>query len=266
MPTFILAGVQRSIAARVGDVLREQAGQFAGWTSEVFPGRVNNLHDIGSSQVDALLRLAEKHDGAHIFGVSVVKTRKEVESLVSPHFRFRWLDAAPFGPVNRGDAAAMMNMLVSATVEEDYWLAHVKPKDTASPLALPDIFSCQRSLLDIWRLAQSYNNLGHLETAARLIARFISAHRRRIDGFKNTPWHADDDWIWDDDGERHGTPAFPEDWKFSLRLPDGFHFDVSPHTKGKLFFADRAGIRHSFKTHLNVTAHGHVRGAARGHP
>lgn len=262
MPTFILAGVQRSLSPRVDATLRKQAGGIAGWTPVTFSGRNNSQHDIGREQVDALLRLAEEHDGAHIFGVSVMKTRRDVEDLIRPYFRFRWFDPAPVGLVGRGDKDVLMTELAAALEEEDYWLAHVKPKNTASPLALPHIFGCRKELVDTWRLAESYNNLGHLESAAKRIGKFTSSHRRRVDGFPNTPWHADDDWIWDDDGERHGNPTFPGDWKYSLRLPDGFHFDVSPHSKGKTFFTDRSGTRHSFKKHLNITAHGGVRGAA----
>lgn len=260
MPTFILAGFQRNLAPRIKKALENGAAQFAGWTSLSLVGHQNNQHDIGLDQIDELLAMAEEHDGAHIFGVSTLSTRGEVEERIRPHFRFRWLDAKPVGLVGSGDEATLITALSQALVEENYWLNNVKPKDSASPLALPDIFTCQKDLKDIWRLSQSYNNQGHLEAAVKRIAKFTSYHRRRIDGFKNTPWHADDDWIWEDDGERHGNPDFPMDWKFSLKLPDGFHFDVSAEVKGKTHFTDRRGKRHVFKKHLNVTAHGEVRG------
>ncbi len=262
MPTFILAGVQRSLGPRVKAALERDPAGVAGWTAVTMFGKANGQSQIGREQVDELMRLAEERDGAHIFGVSAVKDRREIEDLVRPHFRFRWFDPAPVNLVGRGDETSLLAALAAALAEEDYWLTNVKPSSSASPLALPPIFSCQRDLADTWRLAESYNNRGHLETAAKRIAKFTNAHRRRVDGFKNTPWNAEDGWIWDDDGARHGNPEFPMDWKYSLRLPDGFHFDVSPKAKGKTYFADRFGGRHSFKTHVNVTAHGTVRGAS----
>jgi len=68
-------------------------------------------------------------------------------------------------------------------------------------------------------------------------------------------------FIWDDGGKRHGIPEFPMDWKFSLKLPDGFHFDVSRNVKSKNKFKDKHERQHEFERYINVTAHGEVRGA-----
>lgn len=262
MPTFILAGVQRSLGRQVKAALERDPAGVAGWTAVMMLGKANRQNQIGREQVEDLLRMAEERDGAHIFGVSEMKDRKEIEDLVRPYFRFRWFDPKPVNLVGRGDEAGLLTALGAALAEEDYWLANVKPSSSSSPLALPPIFGCQRDLEDTWRLAESYNNRGHLEAAAKRITKFTNVHRQRVDGFKNTPWSAGNGWVWEDDGPRHGNPEFPMDWKYSLHLPDGFHFDVTPMTKGKTFFADRFGSRHSFKKHVNVTAHGTVRGAS----
>lgn len=262
MSTFILAGFQRNLAPRIKNALERGAARFPDWTGLSFVGHQNNQHDIGLGQIDQLLALAEEHGGAHIFGVSTMKTRDQAERRIRPYFRFRWFEARPIALVGAGNDAALIDALGQTLTEEEYWFKNVKPKNSASPLALPDIFTCQRELADIWRLSQSYNNQGHLEAAAKRIVRFTNYHRRRVDGYRNTPWHADDDWIWDDDGERHGNPSFPMDWKYSMKLPDGFHFDVSAKAKGKTHFTDTYGKRHVYKTHVNVTSHGEVRGDA----
>lgn len=259
MPTFILAGVQRSLSLRVKKALASHAPQFCGWTALAQDGHINNQHDIGMRQVDELLAMASEHE-AHIFGVSVSKRRGEVEALLRPYFRFRWLDARDVGPVGAGNEQPLVDAILNALEEEIYWREEVKPKDWSSPLILPELFSANRGLQDMWRLSQSFNNLGHLTAAASCITRFTSSHRRRVDGMSYTPWVAQDDWIWNDGGERHGSPEFPRDWKYSLRLPDGFHFDVSANVKGKSFFVDKYGKRHNFKKNINVTAHGEIRG------
>lgn len=260
MPTFILAGCQRNLAPRVDKALRNGASKLKGWSAFSFVGHQNQQHDIGLPQINALLMIAQEHSGAHILGLSTLKTRRQAEERISPFFRFRWLDSKPVGLVGAGDESTLIDMLGRVLEEENYWLANVKPKNSASPLVLPEIFSCRKDLREIWRLAQSYNNYGHLEAAASLIAKFKNHHRRHVGSFKNKPWYSEDNWIWDDDGERHGTSSFPLDWKYSTKLPDGFHFDVSANVKGKTHFADRTGQRHSYKTHLNVSAYGDVRG------
>lgn len=260
MPTFILAGVQRSIVKRVKAALESNRDAFADWDFAILAGEKNNNHDIAQSQVDALMRLAEAHGGAHIFGVSGETERRIVEAQITPFFRFRWLETRVVGLVGAGQERPLIDRLTEALLEELFWADHVKPSEFASPLTLPDIFDAKQCR-DMWRLAQSYNNTGHLEAAKTLIDRFAREHRKPVDGYAKTPWLSDDGWVWDDNGERHGDPEFPDDWKYSFNLPSGFHFDVSPLRKGKTFFTDRNSRRHGFKKHLNITAHGTVRGA-----
>ena len=261
MPFFILAGHQRSLGPQVKKALEIGEANFNGWSGIPFAGNQRSSADIGAAQVCELLRLAEQHEGAPIFGVSAQKTRNKIEDAIKPYFRFRWVAANAVGPVGGGDNSPLIDALTAATMEENYWLNNVKPKSSASPLILPEIFRAKKELADLWRLANSYNKLGHLEAAKKRIEKFTEHHRKRTDGFKSTPWQDDDSWIWDDDGERHGDPVFPEYWKYSLRLPDGFHFDVSTLVKGKTFFTDKHNRRHTLKKHLNITAHGEVRGA-----
>lgn len=192
MPTFILAGHQRDLGLRVGKALDNGVNNFNGWSGVAFTGHQHSSHDIGMQQVDELRRLAVEHDGAHIFGASVQKTRSQIEDAIKPYFRFRWIDANTVGYVGGGNEAPLIAALAAATTEENYWLGNVKPKDSASPLILPEIFCAKKNLSGLWRLANSYNNQGHLKAAAGLIEKFTEYHRQRTDGFKNTPWRDND--------------------------------------------------------------------------
>ena len=261
MPTFILAGVQRSLVKRVQKAVESNSLAFPGWVPKIFAGSKNAQHDISSSQVDDLLRLAAASDGAHIFGLSTSKLRSEVDELIKPHFRFRWMDARIVGPIGGGNEVPLIDGIKDVLAEESLWNSRVRPQEFGSPLVLPEIFGCDRFMCQIWRLSQSYNNIGHLHAAIERVANFAPKYRKRISENSKTAWVADDDWIWDDNGTRHGKPSFPLDWKFSFKLPDGFHFDVSPRGKGKTHFQDKDGKRHTFNKHLNVTAHGNIRGA-----
>lgn len=263
MGMFILAGHQQSLSPRVKQALQAGQDQFNGWSWDLFPSEKRTESTILAKQVDGLCRLAESHGGAHIFAVSSDRERKQIEDQIRRHFRFRWLDSKAVGETGRGEFAPLIEALSAATAEETFWADNVKPSDSASPLVLPEIFLAKRELTGIWRLSESYNNQGHLAAAVDLIQRFVREHRHRIDNYANTPWLDDNSWIWNDDGPRHGTPDFPGDWRYSYRLPDGFHFDVEPHRKKKSFFTDAGGRRHQLppKGYLNVTAHGQIRGA-----
>jgi hypothetical protein len=265
MGVFILAGYQQSLAQHIKKALAQGEDQFNGWTWDLFPSEKRNEATILAKQVENLCRLAEAHGGAHIFAVSADRQRQQIEDQLRRHFRFRWLDSKVIGETGRGEFAPLIEALSAATLEEAYWAQHVKPADSSSPLILPEIFRPIRELEGIWRLSESYNNQGHLVAATGLLERFSREHRRRIDKFENTPWLGDDSWIWNDGGARHGNPDFPGDWRYSYRLPDGFHFDVSPHAKKKTFFVDAHGRRHPLpeKGYLNVTAHGLLRGPQR---
>lgn len=264
MPTFILAGYQQSLANHVRSALQKGQARLRGWNYQLLPGLDKTRAEISTRQVDQLLTLADKHDGAHIFGVDGYSDRVVIQRKLAEHFRFRWIQLQLVTETGRGVINPLLDALEQAIVEEDYWRGSVMPSDSASPLILPKIFKANRSVETLWRLSESYNNLGHLEAATKMITRFTREHRHRVQSGSNSPWLCDDDWEWEDDGPRHGQPEFPDDWKYSYRLPDGFHYDVSPHNnKNKTHFKDKNGRSHALpskKNYVNVTAHGEIRG------
>jgi hypothetical protein len=263
MKTFILAGFQRSLTKQIDKALRDHKDQFGGWNFQLFPGESSKESSISARQVDNLLQMACGESGAHIFGLSTERTRGEIEEKISPYFRFRWLETNCIGDVGRGSVEDFLARIKEALEEEDIWLCHVKPDDFSSPLILPEMFSAKGECSKIWRLSRSYGNHGHLMAASEMIKRFTRGYRRRVDGYLNTPWLDERKWIWNDEGPRHGIPAFPKNWKYSYRLPDGFHFDVSPQNNQNAVFFDTQRRPHRFskKGYLNITVHGEVRGA-----
>lgn len=213
---------------------------------------------ISKKHAERLINLADKHDGAHIFAVSG-RGEPNWETVIRPHFRLRQISASAIGRTGRGEFDPLCEELKLATDEEDYWISSIKPQESGAPLVLPYIFSANREVREMWRLAEGYNSRRNLEAAAVMIERFRRVHRQSI-GAGKTPWIDGEDWIWNDSGARHGMAVFPEDWKYSYRLPDGFHFDVSCQKGTKKRFRDAHGAQHAVSTHVNVTAHGTIRG------
>ena len=259
MPKFILAGFQRSLKSHVEKALKAGAARFGDWQPILMQGDDNKLPAISQKLAEKILEEAAKHGGAHVFGVEA--RAPDFARTIRDHFRFRRVSAAAVGKTGGGDYEPLIEELVAAFDEEQYWIANIKPQDYNSPLVLPSIFKARRDLVPLWELAESYNSLDNLWAAAQLIGTFPAAHRRKIPRFKKDPWVCERDWIWRDDGARHGQAVFPDDWKYSYQLDDGFHFDVECLHKTKTSFSDSAGKSHGLpKGYLNVTAQGWIRG------
>ena len=263
MPTFILAGFPRALNTNLREALSLNQARLNAWTWELVPGCGNRASLIDANQAAELCALSSQLGGAPIFGVSEDSGRGEVASCIEKYFRFRWILANHINLVARKNYEGLITALVLATLEEDYWNEHVRPSNFSSPLMLPEQFSVANELQDTWRLSRSYNNIGHLHAATKKIARFNRDYRKKVDGSNTTPWVDRARWVWEDNGARHGAAAFPEDWKYSFRIPDGHHFDVTAPKAGNPKYLDATGKYHSPNRmgYWNVTAHGNLRGS-----
>lgn len=261
MPTFILAGLQRSLVRQVKKELLTHKGRFGNWTPLLIPSYRNNQAGFNRELVQEVCNRASEHEGAPIFALSDDRDRHVAENALKPYFRFRWLETRTVRQVGIGNSEPLVAHLERAIVEETLWEQTIKPIHWSSPLILPTVFHPIRELADIWRLANSYNDVENTKAAQRMIARFKREHRRKIDDYSGSPWVDVGHWIWDDAGARHGEAEFPTNWKYSYRLPHGFHFDVQSEGNLNTVFSDVNGARHTLKKgYLNVTAHGLVRG------
>src|SRR5207249_6144647 len=74
-------------------------------------------------------------------------------------------------------------------------------------------------------------------------------------------WVDSSNRIFDHTGARHGRPPFPRGWKYSYRIPDGFHFDVTVLDDRAFVLCDALGANHTADAggYLNVDPHGYVR-------
>jgi len=267
--SFVLAGHQRGLAKKVAEAVAAGSddGRLDGWNSCLLHSRLQNQSILEPLLVDEVFKEASKLGGAHVFGVSIDRKRAEVERQIKPYFRFRWIDAEVIAMTGQGKLEPLIAALASAIVEDQVWIECVKPKDTASPLILPGkIFGTKGEFRDLWKRCESYGDEGAIRAAGKLIHKFTTVYRKRIQSTANekTPWLDDDDWVWKDDGEAHGVAPFPKNWKYSWAVPEKFHFDVMPkNPRVKTHFTDIHGNNHKLpkdSKYMNVTVHGEVRG------
>jgi hypothetical protein len=132
--------------------------------------------------------------------------------------------------------------------------------DLGSPLLLPECsFSVGRGHKQLWRHARSYGDQANIEGAVKAVREFIRVYLRKQEHYQ---WIDDRDLIFGRNGPRHAEAPFPRGWKFSYRLPDGFHYDIK-HIEGRKFsVTDGAGTLHSSAAegYINIDPHGYVRG------
>lgn len=263
MPTFIIAGYQKSVSNHIKAALNEAKSELRGWRWELFPSKENSESKIAENQVADLLSFAEEKGGAHIFGVNAERQNRNspnIGGMIKSYFRLRWITAESIRSLASGTNNTFVETIIAAIDEEEYWLSHIKPKSLSSPLILPEIFETTADLNDMWLLSESYNDIGNLRAAARKIEKFQTQHRKRFSSGSKTPWIDNSaNWRWEDDGAPHGEALYHKAWKYSFHAPN-FHFDVQKNRKLKVF-TDCYGGKHNIDVYVNVTVHGEVMSA-----
>lgn len=218
---------------------------------------------ISLREMKRALTLASEHSDAHILGFSTQQNRQDFSSQIKSYFRFRWFDHGLLRFLGSPDPSPFVNQLSSDLAEESAWSHRVKPSALDSPLMLPECsFEVVGRHRDLWRHACSYGDTKNIEGAEKALHAFWNFYRRRVDfeGVKQSKWIDRGDRIFNENGERHGIAPFPRGWKYSYRIEDRFHFDVTCSTGRPFFVCDALGGRtcvHS-GAHINLDPHGYV--------
>lgn len=198
--------------------------------------------------------------GGHVLAFGTERNRVEWAKRLRTFLRFRWLPESYLRhlPDRLDEFEACLQFEADF---ETAWREAIQPHNTNSPLLLPESSFQPREYAGVWREAAQLDPPG-------LGGAFQDAFRRllrQIDGFRKVHrreryWHDARELKFHDGGARHGRlPAEDEwNWRYSWRIPDGFHYDVT-HAKERAFVvSDRDGVQHSVnpKEHLNLDPHG----------
>ncbi len=256
MPTALIAGLPQSMIPRVKNILHGCALP-AGWTIKFAAGSNAKRASVGCDGLEDIVGHMSSTESPHIMALTESRNeRNEVERRLTPHFRLRWLPSEPFVRQSQDIVA----LIQDAILEEDKWRIRVLPRDEKHVLVLPHIFdsSCKDGGLTIWQRATRWGDEGLIRAAERLIARFEGIHQK-----KGKVCHDARGLAWNHAGQRHGDIPIPRNWKFSLKLPESFHFDVAYPSPKEYSINDALGRRHTASKgplhHLNIDAHGYVR-------
>ena len=136
-----------------------------------------------------------------------------------------------------------------ANDDEPAWHRLVAP-------ALKAQFATRPSAKDVWkRTYRVCEEQDQVDDVAKVISRFRQ-HHRKPEGWRDTRG------LLFNHGPPHGGSDLPL-WrcrKFTFRLPQGHHFDVS-HEKARSFILEDAdGNSVHYRQHANIDAYGYARG------
>lgn len=261
METAILLGIPEPYVRRLKVALKS-FNELQNMWSILFVPTPKKGPEISGRMATQACKLADANPNPHIFGFSTQRNRDESVAEIIRCFRFRWSKelVALLGCLSSQNQVPFLERLKVEMDEELQWSELVRPRDTGSPLLLPECsFSASDGINDLWRHARSYGDLNNIVGAEKTIKNFRQIYLRKEDYHR---WIDGRGLIFDRNGPRHAAAQFPRGWKFSYRLPHGFHYDVTHCKNRKFSICDAEGVNHvkPANTHINIDPHGYVRG------
>ena len=265
MGTAILLGIPKKYLEATKSALGKNALPFTGWAIKFIPSSGTATGVLRRDTV-WIQRFAEDQENIHIVGFSDDQNRQTIADLIAPYFRFRWFRYELLRCLGSPNASRFVDQLAVDLAEEAAWAARVKPADVGSPLLLPECaFKPGRRHTGLWRHALAYGDMQNVVGAEKAIVAFRATHYRKLDagGFsRNTKhtWIDEGNRVFDKDGPRHGLTPYPRNWKYSFRIEEGFHFDVTHLDRQRFFVQDANGNRNPVKAggYKNIDPHGYA--------
>jgi hypothetical protein len=273
MPTAVMLGVTSAATKRLAHFT--ELNRFSidpDW--EVHFVRSSKSHfDISDANFSEAMRIADSVPEPHIFAVLKAESsranhearaeqrRKDVAAAIRPYFRFCWLEAADLGALSGTSPEVFFSKFNRLLALEAEWGLRVRPANLRSPLLLPRVcFSVARGDDLLWEAADRYGDAGNIEVACNAIAKFGGSYMRSTVDGSSWKWTDSADRVFCHQGARHRVAAHPKNRKYSFRIEDGFHYDVTSKSGRPFRLTGNSGIqRHADAgKHINVDPHGDI--------
>jgi len=263
MPVAVLAGIPSRYLPKLKKILIDtEEWAFAYVPSSEGPDlRIKDLSRIHAE--------AERLGSIHVLGFSKERDKSVVAGQIRRYFRFRWIDNALLQYLNLPDATPFAEHIKFILLEEAEWGTRVRPHNEESALLLPeDCFGCSGMHRDVWLKAEKYGSDDAVPTAEKAIDEFTRVYRVKIvfqtrgeAERQQSKWMDDHDLVFDERGAKHGIAPKPRNWKYSYRITNGFHYDVSKSDAKGFHFRDTLGEVHIVANngYINIDPHGYPR-------
>lgn len=260
MPEVVILGVPKQQGRRLKALRDPQSVALReGWSFHFVNSAKDDIVSITDSVIEQALRRAEAATAIHIFSFRP-RPKEQQEALhraTRPYFRMRWVDNAQLMLIPH-NLASFADYLSSELGIEEQWTAEVQPVDVRSPLVLPEpSFTVAKPQQHVWRLASEAGSVDQVRGAANALLGFRNSYWRSSTGGYGA-WIDEVGNVFDHSGARHGLAPFPRSMKYSYRIPEGFHFDVTGPARRAFHVRDFSGRlrRGDVGGHINIDPHG----------
>jgi hypothetical protein len=260
MPAVIIAGLPIDADRRVRSTLKQRNPLPAEWQL-IWLRSNGRVPGLTPGQLGSAWDVATTSGGAHflIFRGRDRGDENFVIKEIAPYFRVRWLDGILLKLIpHRIDD--WFRAIRGVLDEEIEWIETVKPQDVSCCLLLPECaFAPSSAVRHVWSAATE-SGIERIRLAARAVNRFHDLHWHPTkNGARG--WIDTENRFFDHRGPLHGLAPFPRSWKYSYRVADGFHYDVTSKLSRAFHVNSADGNRHgaSGAAHINIDPHGYVR-------
>jgi len=255
VPRLVLAGLPfRTLYQRDKSFEHYFNTSYPGWTATVqWSERQASLAESWEELKPLIASLGgagerDGEDGLHILAFhSDIGSRQKYRAELMPYHRLRFLDTALMREWGRPPFRHSIDVAVAF---EALWREHIRPTTNSHPLLLPaEHFRMTQTSRLLWqRSAEPQSEADIADIAASLMS------------FCNECLFEQE--YCDLDGNRfqykgpfHAQPQGRDDWRFTYRMPNGFHYDVQPPVgKQKVSVSGR-----SFNDYVNAYPNGLLR-------
>ncbi len=250
MPLLIVAGLPTAVTNRN----KGYVPQVDDWNVRMIPSRDKSRPDLQSCWTKVLTESSKDTEGTHVFAYHYREDEyPKFNSRMHDRHRLVWMarDSLRYYGSDR-----YTQMLENHLDFERRWRDKLRPQGVDAAGILPEVSFLPKSCKDLWsRMRSVHLNKDDLERVFTLERHFREIHygRGRWEDSRELQFKAASD--------RHGSNPPYGSFKFTYRLPEGFHYDVRGSVPGRGFtIEDAEGQTHRFHRYTNIDSHGSIRG------
>ena len=250
MPLLIIAGIPTSVTRRN----RSYTPQVDDWNIQFIPSRDSKRHDLQSCWPEVLAKASGDVRGAHVFAYHYREDEyPEFNTRMHDRHRLVWMARDTLGYYGSDMYTEMIEQYLDF---ECRWRDMLRPRGVDAAGLLPESSFSPKKYKDMWsRMRSVHLDKDNLERVFMIIRGFRDTH------YGSGRWEDNRGLQFKAAPARHGSNPRYGNFKFTFRLPEGFHYDVSGNTANRSFtIEDAEGRPHQFHSYTNIDFHGSIRG------
>ncbi len=252
MPALIIAGMPTSVTKRN----KKYMPQVDDWSIHFVPSRDKSKPDLRSCWRRVLDRACEEVQGTHVFAYHYRDDEyPHFNRMMRNRHRLVWMERDTL----RYFGSDMYTEMIEKHIGfERKWRDMLRPQGVDAPGLLPECSFSPKKHHDLWsRIRTVRLNKDDLYRVYRISQRFREVHYgrgmwqdKRGLQFKVAPAY-------------HGSNPPYGSFKFSYRVPDGFHYDVrAAIARNGFTVRNSEGDVRRFHSYTNIDCHGSIRGGS----